>query len=87
MQTWRLLDTPPITVAENMAMDETLLELKGKGKSLSWQNFGRRITFYLPGMFRVDGMTGKYPALSITGSRCALQCGHPMPAMDHYRRV
>ncbi|NOX32720.1 MAG: lipoate--protein ligase family protein [Deltaproteobacteria bacterium] len=33
MQTWRLLDTPPMTAAENMTMDETLLELKGKGKS------------------------------------------------------
>lgn len=33
MQTWRLLDTPPMTAAENMAMDETLLELKGQGKS------------------------------------------------------
>lgn len=33
MQTWRLLDTPPMTAAENMAMDETLLELKGKGQS------------------------------------------------------
>ena len=31
--TWRLLDTPPMTAAENMAMDDTLLELKGKGKS------------------------------------------------------
>jgi len=33
MRTWRLLDTPPMTAAENMAMDETLLELKGQGKS------------------------------------------------------
>ena len=31
MDTWRLLDTPPMTAAENMALDETLLELKGKG--------------------------------------------------------
>ena len=31
METWRLLDTPPMTAAENMAMDETLLEQKGKG--------------------------------------------------------
>jgi len=29
--TWRLLDTPPMSAAENMALDETLLELKGKG--------------------------------------------------------
>jgi lipoate---protein ligase len=31
--TWRLLDMPPMTAAENMAMDETLLELKGQGKA------------------------------------------------------
>jgi len=31
--TWRLLDTPPMTAAENMAMDDALLELKGKGQS------------------------------------------------------
>ncbi|MBW1806029.1 MAG: DUF116 domain-containing protein [Deltaproteobacteria bacterium] len=30
---WRLLDTPPMTAAENMAMDDTLLELKGRGES------------------------------------------------------
>jgi len=30
---WRLLDTPPMTAAENMAMDETLVELKGIGRS------------------------------------------------------
>lgn len=30
---WRLLDTPPMTAAENMAMDDALLELKGKGQS------------------------------------------------------
>ena len=33
MKTWRLLDTPPMTAAENMAMDETLLELKDDGES------------------------------------------------------
>lgn len=33
MKTWRLLDTPPMSAAENMALDETLLELKGEGKS------------------------------------------------------
>jgi len=31
MKQWRLLDTPPMTAAENMALDETLVELKGKG--------------------------------------------------------
>lgn len=33
MTTWRLLDTPPMSAADNMALDETLLELKGKNKS------------------------------------------------------
>lgn len=33
MKTWRLLDTPPMTAAENMALDETLLELKGRGQT------------------------------------------------------
>lgn len=31
MRTWRLLDLPPMTAAENMALDEVLLELKGQG--------------------------------------------------------
>ncbi len=33
VKTWRLLDTPPMTAAENMALDDTLVELKGKGKT------------------------------------------------------
>ena len=32
MTTWRLLDTPPMSAAENMALDEALLELKGSGR-------------------------------------------------------
>lgn len=31
MKHWRLLDTPPMSAAENMALDDTLLTLKGKG--------------------------------------------------------
>ena len=33
MTVWRLLDTPPMTAAENMALDETLVELKGRGET------------------------------------------------------
>ena len=33
MTTWRLLDTPAMTAAENMALDDALLEVKGKGMS------------------------------------------------------
>ncbi len=33
MKEWRLLDTPPMTAADNMALDEVLLELKGRGRT------------------------------------------------------
>ena len=33
MKTWRLLDTSPMSAAANMALDETLLEMKGRGES------------------------------------------------------
>jgi uncharacterized radical SAM superfamily protein len=47
-----------------------------QARDMSWQTFGKRITFYLPGMFSYYGLTGKYPAISITGSKCALECDH-----------
>lgn len=37
---------------------------------------GREITFYLPGMIRYEDRRGRYPALSITGNQCELQCEH-----------
>jgi len=45
-------------------------------RTLSWENLGRHITFYLPGMFIYNKHSGKYPAISITGSECALNCDH-----------
>jgi len=50
-------------------------QLKG-ARELSWKNFGKVFTAYLPGMFSYDGIKGDYPALSITGKKCALQCDH-----------
>jgi hypothetical protein len=37
---------------------------------------GDRITFYLPGMIRYGRLRGRYPAISLTGTRCDLQCEH-----------
>ncbi|TET80271.1 radical SAM protein [candidate division TA06 bacterium] len=51
-------------------------ELLEQARRISWDRFGKKITFYLPGMFTIDGKTGRYPALSITGSSCALNCDH-----------
>jgi uncharacterized radical SAM superfamily protein len=39
-------------------------------------NHGAEITFYLPGMIRYENQRGRYPAISLTGNRCELQCEH-----------
>jgi lipoyl synthase len=63
---------------------------KGEGLSLSsddkdlfqaaWDTtrliHGNEFTFYLPGMIRYGRTRGRYPAVSITGSRCDLLCEH-----------
>ncbi len=40
------------------------------------EDSGRLITFFVPGMIRLNGISGKYQAVSITGNHCALQCEH-----------
>ncbi len=47
-----------------------------QARETTWNRYGRRITFYLPGMFSCNGISGKYPAISITGPECRLQCEH-----------
>lgn len=37
---------------------------------------GTEMTFYLPGMIRYENLRGRYPAVSLTGNRCELQCEH-----------
>lgn len=37
---------------------------------------GTDITFHLPGMIKYGDRRGKYPAVSITGTSCRLQCEH-----------
>jgi hypothetical protein len=47
-----------------------------RARGRSWSHHGRRVTFYLPGMFRIGDRRGRYPAVSITGGRCELACAH-----------
>lgn len=47
-----------------------------EAREISWGKMGKRITFYLPGMVRYNGICGSYPGLSITGGECELQCDH-----------
>ncbi|MCD6385438.1 radical SAM protein [Candidatus Sumerlaeota bacterium] len=51
---------------------EKIAELRER----AWEIHGRNVTFYLPGMFRIDKQRGRYPGLSITGRVCRLQCAH-----------
>ena len=53
-----------------------LKEKMRRARELSWERFGKRITFYVPGMFSYNGIKGGYPALTITGEQCALHCEH-----------
>jgi uncharacterized radical SAM superfamily protein len=54
-----------------------------KARQNSHNRHGKKITFFLPGMFSLDGFTGKYPAVSITGNRCELHCDHCKGTLLH----
>lgn len=47
-----------------------------QAREVSWAAHGRRLGVYLPGMFVAYGRRGRYPAVSLTGSRCSLMCDH-----------
>ncbi len=71
---------------ESPGISDELVRRVERAAGTSWKNFGRKITFYLPGMFTLYGEKGRYPAVSVTGSECELQCKHcrgkllkPMP--------
>ncbi len=51
-------------------------DLQREARELSWKHLGKNITFYVPGMFVCNGERGNYPAISITGPDCELQCKH-----------
>jgi len=55
---------------------ESTGRLLARARALSWERFGKRVVFYLPGMFVMDGVRGRYPAISITGPACGLGCDH-----------
>jgi lipoyl synthase len=51
-------------------------DLLTQARELSYQHYGKEITFYIPGMFTYFGEKGNYPSVSLTGSTCELQCNH-----------
>ncbi|MEO0162548.1 MAG: radical SAM protein [candidate division WOR-3 bacterium] len=63
-------------------MDE-LKDLAHKARELSYSHHGRKITFYIPGMFYYNGIRGNFPAISITGQSCQLHCHHCQGKLLH----
>jgi len=53
-----------------------LLNRIEKARNLSYEYHGRKVVFYIPGMFTYNGKRGNYPAISLTGKRCQLACDH-----------
>jgi uncharacterized radical SAM superfamily protein len=51
-------------------------ELIRQAGEISRARYGDAVGFHLPGMFVYDGRSGKFPAVSLTGDRCDLACGH-----------
>lgn len=52
---------------------EALLE---KARRLSWEIHGKEIKCFIPGRMFYMGERGQYPAISLTGNSCALNCDH-----------
>ena len=50
--------------------------LLGKARNLSWEIHGRRLQLFIPGQMYYMGERGRYPAISLTGTSCALSCDH-----------
>ena len=53
-----------------------LSSLLEKARTLSWEIHGRRLQFFIPGQMYYMGERGRYPAISLTGTSCALNCDH-----------
>jgi hypothetical protein len=67
----------PGRLSENTeGLDPGLGQRLKAAQAASWERFGRAVDFFLPGMFMLNGQTGLYPAVSLTGSACQLNCAH-----------
>lgn len=56
--------------------DGELYPLLEQAWSISRERHGNRLSVHIPGMFVVNGVRGRYHAVSITGTRCDLGCEH-----------
>lgn len=62
-------------------MVEDLERLLETSRIISWRNFGKKISFYVPSFthyknIRFHSPPSSFPSISITGKACALKCKH-----------
>lgn len=60
---------------------ETIAIKAHKARQISWNNFGKRILFYVPSFLlyknkHFQSTASKFPSISVTGKICTLQCAH-----------
>jgi len=67
---------PEVSYAWEQVKSWDLTELLDKARSVSWEIHGKRVQYFIPGQMFYMGERGKYPAISITGTSCALNCDH-----------
>jgi len=66
---------------EEANSSEELTEALETARMMSWRNFGRRISFYVPSFMPYSNRywnsdSRPFPSISVTGHDCALRCQH-----------
>ncbi|MEE9420251.1 MAG: radical SAM protein [Desulfatiglandaceae bacterium] len=68
--------TPEVSYSWRQVKSWDLKELLDKARRLSWRIHGKEVQYFIPGRMVYMGERGKYPAISLTGTSCALNCDH-----------
>jgi uncharacterized radical SAM superfamily protein len=65
---------PPYSWEQVSSWDIKKLFTEARG--LSWGIHGKQVQFFIPGQMVYMGERGRYPAISLSGTHCALNCDH-----------
>lgn len=67
---------PEVSYTWEQVRSWDLRELLDKARKLSWGIHGKWLQCFIPGHMFYMGEQGKYPAISLTGTSCALNCDY-----------
>ena len=68
--------TPDVSYTWEQVISWDLKIFLEKARTLSWKTHGERLQCFIPGQMVYIDEKGKYPAISLTGTGCALHCDH-----------